>query len=273
MLPLYEDFNDTLKVFHRKSRHISPHLHKSIEFVYVTNGTLELGIGRELFHMETGDFAIIFPDTIHHYQVFDTAKCTAMHVMISPVLCAGYEQTLQQFCPDNPVIPAKKLHKDIPYALENLRKFCKGSEQHTLYFAYTQIIFARSLPLYRLVDKNTQGNDDIIYNTVTYIAKHFRESVTLTSMATDLGYSPYALSRVFSSTFHRNFNQYLNETRVEYAHALLLYTNQTIMEVLENSGFESQRTFNRVFKEKYRISPREYRRLHKQEAQNEKEDL
>lgn len=34
MLPLYEDFNDTLKVFHRKSRHISPHLHKSIEFVY-----------------------------------------------------------------------------------------------------------------------------------------------------------------------------------------------------------------------------------------------
>ena len=76
-----------------------------------------------------------------------------------------------------------------------------------------------------------------------------------------------------TSTFHRNFNQYLNETRVEYAHALLLYTNQTIMEVLENSGFESQRTFNRVFKEKYRISPREYRRLHKQEAQNEKEDL
>ena len=146
--------------------------------------------------METGDFAIIFPDTIHHYQVFDTTKCTAMHVMVSPVLCSGYEQTLQQFCPDNPVIPAKKLHKDIPYALENLRKFCKGSEQHTLYFAYTQIIFARSLPLYRLVDKNTQGNDDIIYNTVTYIAKHFRESVTLTSMASDLGYSPYALSWV-----------------------------------------------------------------------------
>lgn len=106
-------------------------------------------------------------------------------------------------------------------------------------------------------------SDDIIYRTVTYIAEHFRESVTLTSMASDLGYSPYALSRVFSGTFHRNFNQYLNETRVEYAQALLLYTNQTITEVLENSGFESQRTFNRVFKEKYRMSPREYRSLHK----------
>ena len=213
--------------------------------------------------METGDFAIIFPDTIHHYQVFDSGKCTAMHIMISPGLCSGYEQTLQQYCPNNPVIPAKKLHKDIPYALENLQKHCKGTEQHTLYLAYTQIILARNLPYYQLVDKKALGSDDIVYKTVTYIAEHFRESVTLTSMASDLGYSPYALSRVFSGTFHRNFNQYLNETRVEYAQALLLYTNQTITEVLENSGFESQRTFNRVFKEKYRMSPREYRCLHK----------
>ena len=78
-------------------------------------------------------------------------------------------------------------------------------------------------------------------------------------MATDLGFSPYTLSRVFSGTFHKNFNQYLNEVRLEYACSLLLYTDQTITDVFMNAGFESQRTFNRVFSEKFHMSPREYR--------------
>ena len=78
-------------------------------------------------------------------------------------------------------------------------------------------------------------------------------------MAADLGFSPYTLSRVFSGTFHKNFNQYLNEVRLEYACSLLLYTNQTITDVFMNAGFESQRTFNRVFNEQFHMSPREYR--------------
>ena len=26
-------------------------------------------MGQELYHMEEGDFAVIFPDVIHHYQL------------------------------------------------------------------------------------------------------------------------------------------------------------------------------------------------------------
>ena len=48
--------------------------HNAIELVYVTQGELELGVGYELYHMEKGDFAIIFPDLIHHYQVFAKGK-------------------------------------------------------------------------------------------------------------------------------------------------------------------------------------------------------
>ena len=41
----------------------------------------------------------------------------------------------------------------------------------------------------------------------------------------------------------------------------ILYTNQTITDVYMNAGFESQRTFNRVFLEEYHMSPREYRKI------------
>ena len=67
------------------------------------------------------------------------------------------------------------------------------------------------------------------------------------------------LSRLFSKTFHRNFNQYLNDARLNYACHRLENTNDSITNICLDSGFESQRTFNRVFKERYKISPSDYR--------------
>ena len=52
MFPVYEEKKKNLHVHLRTSAHASPHLHNSIEFIYITEGTLELGMGQELFHME-----------------------------------------------------------------------------------------------------------------------------------------------------------------------------------------------------------------------------
>lgn len=54
MFPVYEEKKKNLHVHLRTSAHASPHLHNSIEFIYITEGTLELGMGQELFHMEEG---------------------------------------------------------------------------------------------------------------------------------------------------------------------------------------------------------------------------
>ncbi len=264
MLPLYEENKDSPEIYLKKSTHLPPHLHKSIECVYVTEGTLELGTGHELFHMETGDFAIIFPDLIHHYQVFDPQCCMSLYLLISPALSGIHQPVLQNLCPKNPVISSQNLHPDILYIMNSLRRQASGElpkDEFFLYQAYLQIILARSLPFYELIKKDTIGSDDIIYQTVSYIAAHFKEHFTLTDMARDLGFSPYALSRVFSGTFHKNFNQYLNETRLDYACALLSHTDQTITEAYENAGFDSQRTFNRVFRQRYHLSPRQYRTM------------
>lgn len=263
MLPLYENIEDNLEIYTGKASHIPPHLHKSLECVYVTEGTLELGIGLNMYHMNTQDFAIIFPELIHHYQVFDPVSCKAIYLLSSPSLSGGYFPTLQKSCPTSPVIKAPSVHPDIKYALDSLLK-CPSQEvySHVLWQAYTQIILARSLPLYQFTDKNSIGSNDIIYRTVSYIASHFAENISLSQMAEDLGYSPYVLSRVFSGTFHCNFNSYLNSVRLDHACNALLHTNLTITEIAGNSGFSSQRTFNRVFLEKFHMSPRDYRKYY-----------
>ena len=61
-----------------------------------------------------------------------------------------------------------------------------------------------------MIDKSSVGSNDIIYQTVSYIAAHYTEELTLSKTAHDLGISQSSLSRVFSGTFHTNFNRYLN---------------------------------------------------------------
>lgn len=259
MLPFYEEIENSIEIHSQKSRHIQPHLHKSLECIYVTQGTLEVGVGQELFHMETGDFAMVFPDLIHHYQVFCAGKSTAIYLMASPSLSGTFLPTLQQYCPSTPVIPKEQLHPDIVYSINRLQNDPSSTHALVLHQAFLQIILARSMPCFSLVEKSSVGSQDIIYRTVSYIAAHYKEEISLTKMAHDLGCSPYMLSRVFSGTFHCNFNQYLNAVRLDYACTLLKYTDQSITDVCLNSGFESQRTFHRVFRESYRMTPRQYR--------------
>ena len=61
----------------KTAKHVSPHLHNALEIVHVREGTLELGVGQELYHMEKDDLGFVFSDIIHHYQVFG-----------SPIVCS-----------------------------------------------------------------------------------------------------------------------------------------------------------------------------------------
>ena len=58
MILSYENKNSDISVECKKPTHFPPHIHEAIEMVYITKGSLELGVGQELYHMEKGDFAI-----------------------------------------------------------------------------------------------------------------------------------------------------------------------------------------------------------------------
>ena len=264
MIPLYENNKDGLTITHRISRHVSPHIHHHVEMIYVTNGTLELGIGKDLYHMEKGDFALVFPDVIHHYQVFSEKTSTAFYIEARPSLHGSFSTELQKLCPENPIIPKKDLHPDVVTSIRTL--FKEKNRNPSVDQAFIQLIFARYMSQVKLQEKSSVGNSDLVYQTVLYIADHFKEELTLDKISKDLGVSKFVLSRVFSGTFHSNFKQYLNDKRLEYSCSMLEDTDYSVTDICMEAGFESQRTFNRVFMEKYRMTPREYRKEYKQKC-------
>ena len=254
----YKETKSLIEVKEKTSKHTSPHLHDALEIIYITKGTLELGMGQELYHMDEGDLGIIFPDVIHHSQVFSSGENLAVHMNVpTSIIGMLFSEEVQKMAPKCPVLQKNNIDQEVVDAIYAIIR--ANAEDVMIIQAYVQIILARCLPKYELVEKTSVGSTDLIYQTVSYIAAHFRESISLESMAFDLGVSKYMLSRVFSGTFHQNFNQYLNEARLSYACKMMEETNRTILDIAIESGFESQRTFNRVFKEKYRVTPSEYR--------------
>ena len=257
----YEKRNEGVSVEWKNSVHVPPHLHEAIEIIYVTDGTVELGVGKELFHMDKGDFAIVFPNVIHHYQVFDLGKNEAIYLFLEPSLMPSFYEDLQKYSPMYPIISKEKVHMDIVSSVKMLVNYKELNSM--IIQAYAQIILAHVFSDMQMIDKDAIGGDDIIYGVVEYVAKNFKEEISLDKMAYDLGVSKYVLSRVFAKTFHCNFNKYVNNVRLNYTSSALENTNDSITEICLEAGFESQRTFNRVFKERYKMTPREYRnKLH-----------
>lgn len=266
MVPVYEEQKEGLYIIRKKTKHIPPHLHNTMEFIYVTEGTLELGIGQDFYHMEEGEFAVVFPDIIHHYQVFSTGNNKACYAWALPVLGGQFASIMQKYCPADPVIKKEKVHPDIVNAIQRLLENSRSENKDSIVNqAYVQILLARSIKHFQLVEKSSVESNDIIYQTIAYIARNFKEELSLDIVSRDLGVSKYSLSRVFSGTFHRNFNQYLNEQRLNYVTNLLECTDKSITDICLDAGFESQRTFNRAFRERYKMTPREYRELYQKQ--------
>ncbi|MEE8841679.1 MAG: AraC family transcriptional regulator [Eubacteriales bacterium] len=288
MIPIYQESSDSLQIDEIRSAHFPPHLHKSIEIIYVTEGSLVMGVGIDLYELHKGDLGIVFPNLIHHYQVFSPGENRHIVLLASPSYFGSYEQILTTFRPSSPVIPANELHPDIAYALNTLIRInrkdrhvinfrpdekavtdpavIRASEtlvagnQSVLNHAFLQIILARALPALTLCNRIDLKKHDIVYQTVAYVSAHYQEDISLGSMADALGISPYALSRVFSGSFHQNFNHYLNDVRLEHASVLLADSDLPITEIYLECGFQSQATFNRVFRTKYKVTPRQYRK-------------
>jgi AraC-like DNA-binding protein len=92
--------------------------------------------------------------------------------------------------------------------------------------------------------------------------------LTLTTLAVKLMIHPHDLSRIINMGLERNFSDFINEFRVrEVARKMQdpAYHRLTLLGIAYESGFNSQRTFNRVFKDMTGKTPAEYKNSLKKE--------
>ncbi len=261
MIPYYEERTSEIQIFRAANMQFALHLHDHIELLYLMEGKLEVLVGQTVHVLESGDFIAVFPNSIHSYNTPPGDSNAVCITIASPRLTGTFSGRVQKNHPVNPVIRRKHLHRDIPYAMKNLQKEDDSDScDEAVVSAYLQLILARAFPCFTL-EKNTDSTYfDLTYQIVNYVSQNFRQPFSLDIMARDLGISKYHLSRVFSSRLHTSFSDYLGSIRVTLAENLLRTTADSITKIAFDCGFESQRTFNRIFREKTGQTPSEYRR-------------
>ncbi len=121
--------------------------------------------------------------------------------------------------------------------------------------------------IYHLVD---QGSVYEIVQIKEYIQRNYMHDVSLKELA-DLTYvSRSYFSTAFKNATGKNFKTYLTEIRMEEALKLVLRTNMKTYEIAEAVGYHNVRFFVDAFKNAYKMSPLEYRKLHSNEAAKKK---
>ena len=85
-------------------------------------------------------------------------------------------------------------------------------------------------------------------------------TVTLSDISNELGYSTVYTGRLIKKLTGYSFKDYLHKKRVAFAAEQLRDTNAPISEIIQKCGYRNECYFRKLFKEKYKVNPLEYRK-------------
>ena len=228
------------------------HFHKNYELVYVLDGEVELTLNDNRILLEKKDFVLIFPNEFHSYH---TPKHS--HVWIG-VFSADFVGEFSK------LVETKRAKTPIFMCEPQIEEFL----QNYLITDKTPDIFILKSALYAVCREflqkvslyDAQKEKSFIYDIVCYIEHNFQKEISLMTIAESLGYEYHYLSRQFHHHFHMNFKQFLNIYRIDYARDQLIHTDASITDIAHASGFQTVRTFNRVFSEQTGMTPSEFKK-------------
>jgi len=112
----------------------------------------------------------------------------------------------------------------------------------------------------RIKNAHRHGYMSRVQKAMLYIQNNFRNNIGLSDIAADAAVTPSYMSSIFLKECGVNFKEYLTAIRYDYAKKLLEYSNMTITDICFESGFCDYANFERHFRERYSVSPSQYRR-------------
>ena len=98
-----------------------------------------------------------------------------------------------------------------------------------------------------------------ISKAAAFMEEHYMDDISLASVADTLHISPEYLSRTFKKQTGTNFNNYLNNIRLQHALELLKDYEMPISEIAMQTGFQSPAYFSKCFKAAFGLSPQQWK--------------
>lgn len=262
MLPFYEYKPESFYAWHDQESDVSTslHLHEHIELIFLEQGQIEIGVASNNYILCPGQLAIIFPFAIHSVTL--SPKSKYYFCICSPNKSGSFKDVVFENHPISPILTNDKIHPDIPKILNELSQITNFlPKQQYLADALFSLLLARTIPFLKLEPNKSNVDVNMTTKLIGYMLKHYNEKMTLQTVAEDLKISKFKLSHIFNDHLQIGFLDYLHSLRVENAKFRMSNSNNKIVEIAFDCGYESLRTFNRAFLRQTGMTPKEYKKI------------
>ncbi len=132
----------------------------------------------------------------------------------------------------------------------------KNIEKLTLWLSEIMVRFTE-----RVFDFKDIKHANVISKAVEYMKRNYMKKITLEEVAEQCLLSPSYFSKIFGEEMKWNFNNYLNQVRIENAKTLLINDSMQLVDIALLTGFEDQSYFTKVFKKIVGVTPRKFKEL------------
>ncbi|WP_396152020.1 AraC family transcriptional regulator [Flavobacterium sp.] len=123
-----------------------------------------------------------------------------------------------------------------------------------------------SIHSYELITENSvhmiisEKSELRINKVCSYIQNNYANKITLKEMADLIYVTESNFCKFFKKATGKTYSDYLNEMRIDEASRLLLHSEKTINQIAFECGFETLSYFNKVFLNKKKMTPSNYRK-------------
>ena len=245
------------------------HIHEYFEFFYVLEGKIEHFVNGYSEILQTGDIVYLRPQDIHTFKKIPDTYCSHRDIIIPQKLLEKCTEAID-FNLYNTIInsqsPLKaKLSLDELSVLEHkFTLFTNTPLDNSRAKNNIATVIVIDLLGYLLFSQQFSEEknypawfEELLarFNMLSYVKSGLDEIIE------PFHYNLSYICRVFKKYMGITMSQHLCTIRLQHATILLKTTNKTIAEISNELGFSSISHFNKHFKERFHLTPKEYRKL------------
>lgn len=260
---------------------IFEHAHEFVELVYVSTGRGWHIYRGEKFAISEGDVFVIEPEVVHAYDIDPASPFEVYNVLFHPSFLSRELKALSEvdsyvdFFYMEPFIRNSVMFQtrltlsiqqqsEMEYLFRKLLGEFTGKEAGYRFLVKTKLIeILVTLSRYYAKKETSmaeQPNIHILLNRVCdFIDAHCEKSITLEQVSRMCGLGSTTFTMKFKNHTGCTFLEYRNEMRIRRAKRLLADTDDKIIAIAHQTGFEDVSHFNRTFKQHTQLTPREFR--------------
>lgn len=243
--------------------HSTPHVHNYTELFYIVGGQGQFSIDDELFPVSPDQLVIVNPNIAHTEVSYETHPLEYIVVGIEGLELSADGDNNGRFC----IISFPQANPTLN-CMQHILQEMQAREPHyqTLCQAYMEILVVQLLRDAGFSAAQTQeqpfGNRQCAA-VRRYIDSHYKEQLTLDSLAEETNVNKYYLAHAFKQAYGISPINYVISRRIREGKRLLTETDLTLSQIAAILGFSSASYFSQSFRKAEGISPVEYRKVHR----------